>query len=184
MLSHRLVTGRALVSRAVIAALVAVAAVATVTPTATATVTTTASLNEAFYRLYNPSTGDNYNTTSQSEVINAQSKGYSYSGFDAFVSSSPQAGLIPFYRIYSPQRRDRFHTVSWDEVVAATTTQGYTYEGIGAYVYPPNSGVGVQFHRLRHPGNGDHVLMTNPAEVNSAINSGYAYQGVAANVGA
>ena len=44
--------------------------------------------------------------------------------------------------------------------------------------------MGVQVHRLRHPGNGDHVLMTNPAEVSSAINSGYAYEGVAANVGA
>ncbi|MCC8242750.1 hypothetical protein [Saccharothrix luteola] len=32
-------------------------------------------------------------------------------------------------------------------------------------------------------GNGDHVLMTNPAEVNSAISSGYVYEGVAADVG-
>ncbi|MDQ2589285.1 hypothetical protein [Saccharothrix yanglingensis] len=164
------------------AVLVAVTSVVAVTPVATAEVSTQASLNAAFYRLYNPSTGDNYNTTNRNDALSPPA-GYTYSSLDAFVSTSPQAGLIPFYRIYSPQRKDRYHTASWDEVVAATTTQGYIYEGVSAYVYPPNSGSGIPFHRLRHPGNGDHVLMTNPAEVNSAISSGYVYEGVAADVG-
>ncbi|QFZ19291.1 hypothetical protein [Saccharothrix syringae] len=173
----RLVGRRALVARAVVALFVAVAAAVTLAPSANA-----ASLYEPFYRLYNPQTGDNYNTTNRSEVVNLP-VGYTYSGIDAFVSTTPQAGLVPFYRIYSPQRKDRFHTASWDEVVAATGSQGYTYEGIGAYVLPAGSGAGIPFHRLRHPGNGDHVLMTSQAEVNHAINAGYRYEGVAAEVG-
>jgi hypothetical protein len=180
--SHRPITRRTLVTRTVTAVLVAVASFAAVTPVATAEVSAQASLTTAFYRLYNPNTGDNYNTTNRNDAISPPA-GYTYSSLDAFVSNSSQAGLIPFYRIYSPQRKDRYHTASWDEVVSATTTQGYTYEGISAYVYPPNSGSGIPFHRLRHSGNGDHVLMTSAAEVDTAIRGGYVYEGVAANVG-
>lgn len=180
-MSNRLPVGRTTLFKILSITLVALFAGAVVVPSATAAPDSV--LAEPFHRLYNPRTGDHYHTTSQSEVASATAAGYTYVGVGALVSTTQQAGLVPFYRLYSPGRKDRYHTIDWNEVIAAVSTQGYNFEGIGAYVYPPNSGSGIPFYRLRHPGFGDHVLMTSQAEVASAIQSGYNYEGVAANVG-
>jgi hypothetical protein len=135
----------------------------------------------AFYRLWNPTTGDHFHTLDPSEYQQAQQQGYVGEGIRATVPVTAGAGTVPFYRLRHPTTGDRFHTVDVNEYQSAQQL-GYVGEGIKANVYPPNSTQGVPFHRLWNPTTGDHFHTVSQSEVQSAQQLGYVYEGVRARV--
>ncbi|MET0403958.1 MAG: hypothetical protein ABW123_16220 [Cystobacter sp.] len=50
----------------------------------------------------------------------------------------PKAGACPFYRLTTGT--DHFYTESWQEALGAMQNNNYQYEGVAAYLLPPQEG--------------------------------------------
>ena len=87
-----------------------------------------------FYRLLEPSNGNNFYTTDTAERDRATAEGYHLIGIACFVPSTPSAGTTPLYRLFNPDNGDHFYTTSATERDAAVAS-GYTSEGTACSVY-------------------------------------------------
>jgi hypothetical protein len=87
------------------------------------------------FRLYNPTNGDNFYTTSATERDNAVANGgYTDAGVACYVFTTNVLGTSPLYRLYNATSGDHFYTVSASERDNATKI-GYTLEGTACYVF-------------------------------------------------
>ncbi|EJD46232.1 hypothetical protein AURDEDRAFT_34421, partial [Auricularia subglabra TFB-10046 SS5] len=93
-----------------------------------------------FYRLFNGDVQDHFYTTDEAERANAITRlGFKDEGLTGWVHSTPVCASTPLYRLYyegptnRPLLRDHFYTVNPAERERAVKN-GYTYEGIAAYV--------------------------------------------------
>ncbi|KAF8695435.1 hypothetical protein AX14_001821 [Amanita brunnescens Koide BX004] len=92
-----------------------------------------------FYRLYSAAATDHFYTTDAAERDNAASHlGYNEEGITGYVYPDNGCGGQPLYRLYSSAGTDHFYTMSADERDHAQQN-GYTSEGIAAYIYPAQS---------------------------------------------
>lgn len=92
------------------------------------------------YRLYSPGATDHFYTTNSAERNNAISHlGYNDEGIAGYVypNRGHGHGGAPLYRLYSSGGTDHFYTMSPAERDNAVAHDGYTYEGIAAYVFVP-----------------------------------------------
>lgn len=94
------------------------------------------------YRLYSVGQSDHILTASWDEVENAvNTMGYSYQGITAYVYPEPEAGCgaVPLYREYNPQLEDHWYGLTKLQTNGSgnAAVNGYFYEGITAYVFPP-----------------------------------------------
>ncbi|RDX51294.1 hypothetical protein OH76DRAFT_1417352 [Lentinus brumalis] len=92
------------------------------------------------YRLYSAAKTDHFITTSWDEVETAVGgNGYEYQGITAYVYPEAECGAVPFYRQYNPSIEDHFYSTTKPESAKSSTTgvDGWFYEGITGYVFPP-----------------------------------------------
>jgi hypothetical protein len=93
------------------------------------------------YRVsHTPTSGswDRLYTTSSTERDHAvASLGYTDEGIAAYVSATPQTGLVPLYRLWAASTGHHFFTTSTTESNQAIASQGYILEGTAAYVVAP-----------------------------------------------
>ena len=138
------------------------------------------------YRAVSDSLSDRIFTTDASEVEAALASGvYVRSAIIATVYSNTTGpnipDAIPLYRVYSAAKTDHFITTSWDEVETAVGANGYTYQGVTAYVYPKAECGAVPFYRQYNPSIEDHFYSTGkPASSNSSTTgvNGWFYEGI------
>ena len=94
------------------------------------------------YRSYSASGTDHFYTIDKAESDSAVASGkYSYEGITGYVfpsSSSSCPGAAPWYRSWQPTIIDHFYTMSAPEKDNAVSNNGYTYEGIAAYILVSN----------------------------------------------
>ncbi|MEM3493128.1 MAG: hypothetical protein QXD15_02090 [Thermoplasmata archaeon] len=88
------------------------------------------------YSLYLANSTDNFYTVDDLERKSAMTSGAVYEGVVGYCYLNPSSGLLPVYRLYNQATGDHFYTTSWSEAEYANNSLGYTYEGIGFYVYP------------------------------------------------
>ncbi len=82
---------------------------------------------------------------------------------------------LPFYRYYHPSLGRHFYTTNFNEL--GTGGQGFTYEGVAAFLRPNSSGGGLQpLYRYHRPSTG-HFYTTNFNELGNGA-QGYAYEGI------
>lgn len=134
-----------------------------------------------FFRLYNPSSGDHFNTTDIGEVNSAGAAGYRFEGVSAYVARDQLPGTTPFFRLYNGQKGDHFNTTDPNEVASAATV-GWHSEGVGAFVASEQLPDTVPFFRLFNGSNGDHFATTDSNESATAQANGYVSEGVSAYV--
>jgi hypothetical protein len=81
------------------------------------------------YRMYRPSTGNHFFTTSIAERDNAVRKhGFRYEGIGFRLCSDGQREV---FRLYNPNTKNHFFTASAAERDNAVRKHGFRYEGIG-----------------------------------------------------
>ena len=139
-----------------------------------------------FFRLDNPSISDHFYSAGSIEIAEAVSHlGYHIEGVAATVlqAASPAPNTVPFYRAYSGAGGDHFYTIDIDEFEAATSSGGYSAEGVAANVYQTQICGTVPFYRLFNEQEVDHFYTTSEIERDNAVNNlGYQYEGIAAYV--
>jgi hypothetical protein len=101
--------------------------------------------SQAFYRSYNPTTGDHLYTATWSEVISAQSSGWNYEGvaWHFYRSNDPlPSGFCrsSWYRLYNGV--DHFYTPDAKEVASAQQS-GYTLEASNVFTTDRTCGTPV-----------------------------------------
>jgi len=99
------------------------------------------------YRYYNQRYKDHFYTTNEWEidciVPGREGKyGYRYEGIACFVfpTNGNERGLVPIHRYYNRENVDHAYTLNPNEfgtTVLGQTKNGYTYEGIQGYMWPP-----------------------------------------------
>lgn len=122
------------------------------------------------HRSYNSSSGEHFYTTNLAE---AQSAGFTLEAqnyYDVYAASHP--GLVAFYRCL---KANGFHFYT-----TSATCEGQTVEGVMGYVSSSDADETTALFRLFS--NGDHFYTTSAAERDSAVASGYVYEGVACYV--
>jgi Repeat of unknown function (DUF5648) len=139
-----------------------------------------------FYRLYNGT--DHFYTADRNEAVRAQNGGYKYEGLAGYIGPSDDVCVNmrcgSLYRLYNGT--DHFYTADWNEALSAASG-GYKYEGVAGVVCLASCTGGltssggytykyVPLYRLYNKV--DHFYTTNAAEVYSAENGGYAYEGL------
>jgi hypothetical protein len=94
------------------------------------------------------------------------------------------AMAAPLYRLYNAAVKDHFYTMSAAERNNAVAADGYTYEGIAAYVFSTQVAGSVPLYRLYNAGVKDHFYTTDAAERDRATSAagGYQYEGIACYV--
>ncbi|TDL15780.1 hypothetical protein BD410DRAFT_796054 [Rickenella mellea] len=93
-----------------------------------------------FFRLYNPTSGDHFFTTSESEVESAISNsGYTFQNIAASVYPTKICNSTSLFRLYNSFSGDHFYTTSATERDTAIAISGYTSEGTAAFVLQPCS---------------------------------------------
>ena len=138
------------------------------------------------YRVVSDSISDRIFTTDATEVEHALETGvYVRQSVLAYIYSNTTGpnipDAIPLYRVYSAAKTDHFITTSWDEVETAVGANGYTYQGVTAYVYPKAECGAVPFYRQYSPSIEDHFYSTKkPASSNSSTTgvNGWFYEGI------
>jgi hypothetical protein len=124
------------------------------------------------YRLFNPSNGDHFYTTSAAERDGAVANfGYTSEGIACYVFGSSASGTTPLYRLFNPNNGDHFYTTSAAERDGAVANFGYTSEGIACYVFGSSASGTAPLYRLFNPHNGDHFYTTSEAEAYNAANA-------------
>jgi hypothetical protein len=90
-----------------------------------------------FYRLWSSNITDHFYTLSEDERAYAKTVGYIDEGILGYVYPSKVAGSVPLYRYWNGAIGDhKFHAGSANPYYArAFAMQGYTYEGVAAYVF-------------------------------------------------
>ncbi len=132
----------------------------------------------SLHRLYSPSTGDHFYTTSDTERDFAISIGYTFENVACEVFPVGHPDGIPLYRLYHPSTGDHFYTTSAGERDNAHSALGYSDEGVACHV--PSGGDTVPLYRASR---GEHFYTTSLAEKNNAVtNLGYVDEGIACNV--
>ncbi|MCE9671479.1 hypothetical protein LY474_27100 [Myxococcus stipitatus] len=87
------------------------------------------------FRLYSGGAGDHFYTASAEERdIAVAVHGYVSEGITCYVYPSNQGGTCPLLRLWNGT--DHFYTLSTQEAINSR----YTYEGIAAYISPPDGG--------------------------------------------
>ena len=100
----------------------------------------------------------------------------------ANVLPSQSPHTISLYRLYLPSAMDHFYTPSETERDNAIN-DGYTYEGVAAYVFLENVSGTVPLYRMYNPTTNDHFCTTNAVEKENVIIAvGYGDEGIAAYV--
>lgn len=92
---------------------------------------------------------------------------------------------IPLYKLHSVGKTDHFITTSWSEVETAVNTDGYSYQGITAYVYADaEAGCATKpLYRQYNPTTEDHQYsLTQPESTGVNGKNGYFYEGITAHV--
>jgi hypothetical protein len=116
-------------------------------------------------RSYNPSTGEHFYTTSDSE---AACCGYMVETLDYYyLYSATQAGLVPFYRCALASGMHLYTTSSTCEGAAATN------EGSLGWIATAATCGAVPLYRLYDGSNGDHFYTTSSSEAAAAEAGGY-----------
>lgn len=93
------------------------------------------------YRLYASSIGRHLYTTNTDEYTFLDNNGtWVGEGVQYYVMPSAVAGVLPAYRFYNETNRSHHYTISENEKseIIANPQWGYSYEGVGFYVYPSN----------------------------------------------
>jgi len=131
------------------------------------------------YRSFNSSSTDHFFTTTAKERDAAATNGWKYEGIQASISSRNAPNMVPLYRLFYSNgiKSDHFYTTSETEKNDAVSTLGYTYEGVAAYIYPPNYKTAegtVPLYRLYNINKVDHFYTTSIAERDNAVSS-YGY---------
>ncbi len=123
----------------------------------------------SLYRLFNPTSGDHFYTTSAPERDNAiVTGGYASDGIACYVFEPQTAGTTPLFRLFNPTNGNHFYTTSVPERDNAITANGYTSEGIACYVFEPQTAGTAPLYRLLNPINGDHFYTTSVPERDNA----------------
>jgi C1A family cysteine protease len=140
--------------------------------------------NMALYRLYHPTTGAHFYTTSAAERDNAVNRlGYQSEGTACYVYGSQATGTTDFYRLYRPASDDHFYTISAAERDNAVAHDGYQSEGTACYVYGSQATGMIALYRLYNPQHGVHFYTTSAAERDNAVaHDGYQSEGTACYV--
>jgi hypothetical protein len=136
------------------------------------------------FRMWNPTIGDHFYTTSAPERYRAIARyGYTNEGVAARVYATPHFGTTPLFRLWSPSAGDHFYTTSVEERDRAIARYGYTSEGITAWVYASSHFGTTPLFRLWNPVIRDHFYTTSAEERDNAITRyGYINEGVACEV--
>jgi hypothetical protein len=101
------------------------------------------------YRLFNPSSGDHFYTTSTAERDAVASSGdYVNEQIACYVYGSAASGTTDFYRLFSSDSGDHFYTTYGPERDAAMASAGYVSEGTACYVYGSAASGTTPLHRL------------------------------------
>jgi hypothetical protein len=122
------------------------------------------------YRYFNPSTSLHFYTTNINEGRNAA--GYVSEGATGYVYQNAAIGdPVPLYRYFNPTSGVHFYTLSITEGEGAVTTNGYSGEGIAAYIYPYQRTGTIPLYYYYNTATGDRFYTTNINEGNSAVAS-------------
>lgn len=94
------------------------------------------------YKLYNAVQNDRFLTTSVEEMQDAmKNRGYEDQGITAYIYPDAQAScaeMVPLYRLYNSAIPDHNYVLTKPSTNSSgMTTEGYVYEGITGYVFPP-----------------------------------------------
>ncbi|TFY50483.1 hypothetical protein EVG20_g11489, partial [Dentipellis fragilis] len=90
---------------------------------------------------------------------------------------------VPLYRLWNGRAADHFYTTSAAERQAAIAQDGYSDEGIAAWVYPVQVCGGVPLYRAYSPAATDHFYTASHEELLIAVGQdGYVDEGIAAYV--
>ena len=93
-----------------------------------------------FWRFFAASVSNHFYTTSASEYSFVVSHGFSYEGVEGYLYSGQAAGTVPLHRLswwnWTTGDLDHYYTTS-DTAKNALLGQGWTYDGVGGYVWPP-----------------------------------------------
>ncbi|KIM36035.1 hypothetical protein M413DRAFT_428128, partial [Hebeloma cylindrosporum] len=76
---------------------------------------------------------------------------------------------VPLYRAYSQDARDHFYTTDKAEMDRATSSLGYTAEGITGYIFPTQQAQTVPLYRSYQPTVLDHFYTVDKAESDNAV---------------
>ncbi|TDL15783.1 hypothetical protein BD410DRAFT_796057 [Rickenella mellea] len=97
-----------------------------------------------FFRLVNPTTGDNFFTTSESEVNSAISNsGYTFQSIAASVYPTKICNSTSLFRLFNSVSGDHFYTTSTTERDSFIANSGYTSQGTAAFVLQPCSSLSL-----------------------------------------
>ncbi|KAI0794576.1 hypothetical protein C8Q74DRAFT_1194705, partial [Fomes fomentarius] len=97
------------------------------------------------YKLFNAAQHDHLLTASAEEMQDVvKNRGYSYQGITAYIHPAAQAGcteMVPLYRLYNPTFQEHTYELTKPSTNSSTgiTPEGYFYEGITGYVFPPDA---------------------------------------------
>jgi hypothetical protein len=108
----------------------------------------------AFFRLFNPDTGDHFYTIDVNERDRAISQyGYRSEATACFIFSVASPQLIPLYRLWNGEAHDHFYTTDVNERDRARVVSGYADEGTAGFVFPTGvpSGVPTALYRIYKP---------------------------------
>lgn len=142
------------------------------------------------YRFYGLSTGFHFLTAVTAErdlTLQVQPLAwYDYEGIDFYAFNSQVSGTIPVWRFRSLTRAgDHFYTASAQEKdwIIANEPQGYAYEGVVFYVYPPDTANEYPVYRFLNNVNGSHFYTASTPEYQSLLNNAdWTYEGVAFDI--
>jgi hypothetical protein len=86
---------------------------------------------------------------------------------------------VPLYRAFSSGATDHFYTPGKAEMDCATSSLGYSAEGITGYIFPTQVTQTVPLYRSYSAGSTDHFYTVDKAESDRAVtNFGYSYEGI------
>ena len=141
------------------------------------------------YRAASDSLSDRIFTTDANEIEVALASGqYVREAVIAAVyDNTTGAGVpnaVPLYKLHSVGKTDHIITTSWAEVETLVSNNGYSYQGVTAYVYPaPQAGCGaVPLYRKYNPKIEDHFYTLTKPDQDPSSQNGYFYEGIAAYV--
>ena len=123
------------------------------------------------FRLYNPSTGFHFYTSSEIEKSALQSIGWRY---EDVAFEAPACARYPVYRMYNNANGDHLYTMDYGEA-EGLSKRGWTYEGVTFFV----NNAGDPVYRVYNPNSGEHFLTASDDEAESLKRAGWQREGVA-----
>jgi hypothetical protein len=113
------------------------------------------------YQYWNPYIGDHFYTININEIGACPTNGYTLERTVCNVFDGYQSGTTALYRYYNYQDGDHFYTTDWNEL--GYGANGWYFEKVECYVYPPDSESGIPLFQYWN-GNGnvlDHFYTTD-----------------------